>query len=260
MAGRQQYVGASTKAYLGYAATLEWLGGVRDAVTARPALAEHGVVPFVIPSFPALAAAVSILDGTGVVVGAQNVAWGGGALTGEVPAPMLAELGVQLVEIGHAERRRLFAETNTLIERKHSAAREAGLNSLLCVGEPTRRRPDAAADYCFAQVAAVVAKHPEGTLLIAYEPVWAIGAEEPAEPDFVIQVVEELRKRLATAFPLLRPSIVYWGSAGPGLIQQLEGVDGLFLGRFAHDVANFGTVLDEAMARSASDVAGDDQV
>jgi len=83
-------------------------------------------------------------------------------------------------------------------------------------------------------------------LTIAYEPVWAIGAAEPAAAAYVSDVVQRLRAQLAAAGVPGLP-IIYGGSAKPGLLPSLEGVSGLFLGRFAHDPANFGTVLDEAL-------------
>ena len=79
-------------------------------------------------------------------------------------------------------------------------------------------------------------------LVLAYEPVWAIGADEPAAPAYVNAVVELIRQGLGAACP-----IIYGGSAGPGLLPELAAADGLFLGRFAHDAANLGRVLDEAL-------------
>lgn len=109
------HIGVSTKMYLGYQASLRWLSEVRSVVDERPGLGAHSaqdapVRVFVIPSFPVLEPATRILAGSPVLLGAQNCAWGDGPLTGEVSPGMLAELGVQLVEIGHAERRSLFAE------------------------------------------------------------------------------------------------------------------------------------------------------
>jgi triosephosphate isomerase len=243
---RQVYIGVSTKAYLGYARTLDWLDGVREVLEDRPGLPAAGVVPFVIPSFPLLPAAAEKLGGTGALLGAQNVAWADGPLTGEVPAGMLAELGIQLVEIGHAERRDLFGESDEVVALKYRAATQAGLIALLCVGEPVRTSDSDAAEHCLQQVDAAIGDGANGRILIAYEPVWAIGAPEPADPAYVSRVVALVRERLATERPGLDASILYGGSAGPGLFSRLDDVDGLFLGRFAHDVGNFARVLDEA--------------
>src|SRR6478736_5739797 len=117
------YIGVSTKMYLGYQQSLRWLSEVRAVVDSRPALAaDRDVRVFVIPSFPVLAEAGNILVGSPVLLGAQNCAWGDGPLTGEVSPGMLAELGVSLVEIGHAERRKLFAEDDAVVARKVRAA------------------------------------------------------------------------------------------------------------------------------------------
>ena len=243
------FIGVSTKMYMGYAQSLGWLEQLVAEVDARPALAAGRVVPFVIPSFPVLPEAARLLGGTPLILGAQNCGWSDGPWTGEVSPSMLGELGVGLVEIGHAERRRYFAEDESMIALKVSATVDAGLTPLLCVGEPEILDPAAAADTVYRQIKAAVSGDwtVASRVVIAYEPVWAIGAAEPASAGYVSQVVEALRDSLAqhglTGLP-----IIYGGSAKPGLLPQLNGVSGLFLGRFAHDATNFGRVLDEALA------------
>lgn len=163
------------------------------------------------------------------------------------------ELGVGLVEIGHAERRRYFAEDESMIALKVSAAVDAGLTPLLCVGgEPETLAPAAAADTVYRQIKAAVSGDwsVASGLVIAYEPVWAIGAADPASAEYVSQVVDALRDSLAQHGLARLPIIYGGGSAKPGgLLPQLNGgVSGLFLGRFAHDATNFGRVLDEALA------------
>lgn len=248
--GQPQYVGVSTKMYLGYQASLDWLAGVREEVLARPALAGE-IEIFVAPSFPVLESARRILDGSGVLLSAQNSSAGGGALTGEVSPAILAELGVELVEIGHAERRRLFGEDDDVVALKTAAVAAAGMTPLLCIGENEQRAPAEAANFCFQQVRSALGGtlEPEAVIL-AYEPVWAIGAEKPAPPEYVNDVVVGLREQLAEHYGGSRPAMVYGGSAGPGLLPRLEAVDGLFLGRFAHNPANLGAVLDEALDRA----------
>lgn len=241
-------VGVSTKMYLGYRDSLDWLERLRLEVDARPALSAGRVVPFVIPSFPVLPAAARLVAGTPLLLGAQNCGWADGPWTGEVAPSMLAELGVRLVEIGHAERRRHLGEDDAMVTLKTRAADDAGLTPLLCVGETGRGEPDAAADQVYRQIASAVDGdwNRAGRLVVAYEPVWAIGAAEPADAGYVSDVVRGLRNRLAAAGVPELP-IIYGGSAKPGLLPALEGVSGLFLGRFAHDPANFGRVLDEAL-------------
>lgn len=247
------YVGVSSKMYLGYAASLRWLGELRHEVDTRPGLKAGRVVPFVIPSFPVLPAASEILAGSPILLGAQNCGWADGPWTGEVSPSMLAELGVRLVEIGHAERRLHFGEADAMIARKVRAAVDAGLTPLLCVGEETAApaSPEAAALFVFQQIEDATGGDRDlaARLVVAYEPVWAIGAAEPAGAGYVSAVVEHLRGQLAVhGLPEL--PIIYGGSAKPGLLPELRGVSGLFLGRFAHNAANFGEVLDEALVRA----------
>lgn len=242
------FIGVSTKMYMGYGQSLAWLEQLVAEADARPALAAGRVVPFVIPSHPVLPAAAHMLHGTSLVLGAQNCGWADGPWTGEVSPSMLAELGVGLVEIGHAERRRYFAEDEAMIALKVSAAVDAGLTPLLCVGESEMLEPEAAADTVLGQIKAAVSGDWSlaSKLVVAYEPVWAIGAPEPASAAYVSRVVGTLRSVLAR-HALAGLPIIYGGSAKPGLLPQLDGVSGLFLGRFAHDASNFGQVLDEAL-------------
>jgi triosephosphate isomerase len=242
--------------YLGYRDSLRWLGELRHEVDARPALAAGRVVPFVIPSFPMLPAAGEIIAGSPLVLGAQNCGWADGPWTGELSPSLLAELGVGLVEIGHAERRRHFGEDDAMIALKVRAADDAGVTPLLCVGEEFRGSEAAsdtgaadAARFVFGQIEAAVGGDWDlaARLVIAYEPVWAIGAAEPASAEYVSAVVRVLRE-LLRAHGLQDLPVIYGGSAKPGLLPTLSGVSGLFLGRFAHDAANFGKVLDEALS------------
>jgi triosephosphate isomerase len=235
--------------YLGYHASLRWLSDVHRLVAKRESsLANARVQLFVVPSFPLLEQAVRTFADTSVWVGAQNCAWGDGALTGEVSAALLDEMGVRIVEIGHAERRSLFHEHDAIIAQKAAVARAAGLMPLLCVGEPERCSAEDAAQYCLEQVRAAVELASETTgntpepVLIAYEPVWAIGAADPAPVDYVNDVISLLRTALGVPV-----GIIYGGSAGPGLLPRLPAADGLFLGRFAHDPANLARVLDETI-------------
>ena len=242
-------VGISTKAYLSRARTLEWLGELADLARGHVAVRSGAVELVVAPATPLLEAAVRLLDGTGVRVMAQDVSrFAGGAVTGEVVASLVADLGVRYVEIGHAERRGLFGETDAVVAEKVARSREAGLVPWLCVGEEARVGPAEAAASCLAQVAA--AAPGPGPLVVAHEPVWAIGAAEPAPVDHVVRVAEALRAGLPGGVDAAR--LVYGGSAGPGLLAQtVPAVDGLFLGRRAHDVAGVASVLDEAVRASS---------
>ncbi len=233
--GRRR-VGVSLKMYMDHARTMQWLAEV--AAMAVP----EGVELFVIPDFLSLYPASSLLVGSKVALGAQDVFWeDSGAYTGEISAPMLAAAGCRYVEIGHAERRALFGETDAMTAAKAAAAVRSGLIPLLCVGEPERGDAEAAVAYCGAQIDAVLAVvGADAEVLVAYEPVWAIGASEPADAAHIRTVCRGLRQQLSHP----RAGLIYGGRAGPGLFRSLEATtDGLFLGRFAHDTGALAQVL-----------------
>ncbi|MFF2631718.1 triose-phosphate isomerase family protein [Microbacterium sp. NPDC058021] len=241
-------VGVSLKTYFGHGQAIEWCTRVADLVGICPAVADGSVELFVIPTFPQIVGAVDAFAGTPVVIGAQDVSqFEPDAYTGEVSAAELAEIGIGVVEIGHAERRRLFAETDDVVTAKVATALSHGVTPVLCLGE-MHETSDAAA-VVVDQLRSALASAPDGRVIVAYEPVWAIGAAEPAGPDHIIPVARALRAELDTLPDRAESSVVYGGSAGPGLLRRLDGsVDGLFLGRFAHDPANLLAVLHEAAA------------
>ncbi|MCU1421868.1 MAG: triosephosphate isomerase [Microbacteriaceae bacterium] len=241
-------VGVSLKMYFGPERAREWFGRVAELARAHPAVRSGRVELFVVPSFVSIPAALDAFAGTGVVVGAQDLFWeDAGAFTGEVSGAELAELGVGVVEVGHAERRRLFGETDAVVALKTAAALRNGIVPVLCVGEAAESSTASATAETFAQLDSALAGAPEGRVIVAYEPVWAIGADRPAAPDHIAEVCSALRAWAATAGP--GSTVIYGGSAGPGLLAGLgDSVDGLFLGRFAHDVSALAAVLDEAAA------------
>jgi triosephosphate isomerase len=235
-------VGISLKAYFGYRETLGWCEAIGDLAATNPAVGT-AVRLVVFPSLPALAPCAAILSNTPVEIGAQTVSSNGyGAYTGEVPGPMLAELGCQYAEIGHAERRARYGETPEVVRRKVAAASRAGLKPWLCVGESTRCAAESARHETAEQVrdSGLLEVCPHGSV-IAYEPVWAIGQDAPADPEHVREVCDGLRRDVGP-----QTEIIYGGSAGPGTLTSLyPAVNGLFLGRFAHDPARVGQVLAE---------------
>lgn len=244
-ARRRRIIGVSLKMYLGLAQTRGWME--RLAMMAATGLPD-GVDLFVIPDFVSLRDARDALAGTTIMLGAQDVFWeDNGAFTGEISAPVLAEAGCRFVEIGHAERRRLFGETDAIVAAKTAAAVRAGLVPVLCIGEAEPMTPDLAVAECMRQFdAATAGIDPARDLVVAWEPVWAIGAAKPATPDFIRAVGSRLRTALAGRSAT---RLIYGGSAGPGLLARLgDTVDGLFLGRFAHDIEALRQVLAEADA------------
>lgn len=239
-------LGVSLKMYFGYQQTLDWSRAIAGLLREHPQVRNGEIDVFVIPSFPMLAGVVDIFAGL-ATVGAQDVAWAdNGAWTGEVSPAVLAEIGCGVVEIGHAERRRYFAETDQQIADKTHAAWRNGLTPVLCLGEEQPGTVAEAVAVCREQLQAALASSraagQSGELILAYEPQWAIGAAEPASPGYIGEVCQQLRGE--------GRRVIYGGSAKPGLLSRLGSqVDGLFLGRFAHDPKAFASILDEAAAQ-----------
>lgn len=244
-------VGVSLKMYFSHARTLAWVRDVVDIAERHPAVRSGAATLFVVPTFPALVPVRALLDGSPVLLGAQDLAWADeGAFTGEVSGAELREVGVDLVEIGHAERRSLFHETDDEVAGKVHAAFRNHLRPLVCVGEASRAsRADAVAEVTAQldrSVATAVADGIAGPVIVAYEPVWAIGAPAPAPDDHIVDVLAGIEAHLATRPELTGSTVIYGGSAGPGLLTRGQGrIGGLFLGRFAHDPAAIATILDE---------------
>ncbi|KAI9891517.1 MAG: hypothetical protein M1814_002640 [Vezdaea aestivalis] len=203
-----------------------------------------GVDLFVIPDFLSLRTAQTILGEHPIYLGAQDAFWeDAGPYTGEISPLHLQQACVTFVELGHAERRRLFGETDEQVARKAAAVCRNGLTPLVCIGERTKGEIDAAVAECQPQLEAVLrATEGCGQLVLAYEPVWAIGKSEPAAPEYVVAVTQRLRDLCGSR----GVRILYGGSAGPGLFEKLRsGVDGLFLGRFAHDLTALKAIISE---------------
>ncbi len=247
-------IGISLKLYFGYAETLRWCHQVAEIAADHRSVNSGAVELFVLPSFPAIPAAAGIFAGTPIGVGAQDL-WSvdQGAFTGEVSGSTLAEIGCRYVEVGHAERRTIFGESPALVADKTAAALRNGLVPVLCLGEAERAPIEAAAVACEDELtsALTVAKASGlgGKIVVAYEPHWAIGAAEPAADDHILGVCAALRSALAEISDHPGSQVIYGGSAGPGLLSRLAGgVDGLFLGRFAHDPAALAAILDEAQS------------
>ncbi|KAF2469702.1 Triosephosphate isomerase [Lindgomyces ingoldianus] len=244
----RRIVGVSLKMYYDLQNTLSYVRGVYqldgEAWNARVDL-------FVIPDFVTLMESARILESSHVMLGAQDTFWeDNGAYTGEVSPLVLQQAGAKIVEIGHAERRAMFGETDDWVAKKAGAAARNGLIPLVCIGEKTYHNIASAAvgmavEECRPQVSSVLAAVPDDVeVILAYEPVWAIGASKPANPDHVVNVTKELRRMTSNRNGVTR--IIYGGSAGPGTFATIaEGVDGLFLGRFAHDINNLKRVIEE---------------
>jgi triosephosphate isomerase len=243
-------LGVSLKMYFGYQHTLDWSAAIAAQIKQHADVRSGAIEVFIIPSFPMLAPVLEIFEGI-ARVGAQNLFWEDeGAYTGEVSPAVLKEMGCSVAEIGHAERQRYFGETEHNIADKTAAAWRNGLTPVLCLGETHKGTVEQAVEVCVQQLQASLASAKraglQGDLIVAYEPQWAIGASKPASAAYIGKVCAALKARVV-ADGLSCARVIYGGSAGPGLLTELDGqVDGLFLGRFAHDPLAFGSILDEA--------------
>lgn len=228
-----------------------------DYVRALRAAADpgwSGVQPFVIPPATALDVVRMELEGSGVLLGAQNAHWSdAGAWTGEISVPQIKDAGAELVEIGHSERREHFGETDRTVNLKVRSTLEHGLVPLVCVGEPEHVLLEGRSKhYVLAQVeAALCGIEDTSRVLVAYEPIWAIGSGgRPAAAEDVADVFEELTRAYAGRIS----GALYGGSVSPGNSEELldvPGVHGLFVGRSAWDVDGFVQILDLAARRAA---------
>jgi triosephosphate isomerase len=251
MAERTPLVAANWKMHKTIAETEEFL----DAFL--PRAVELGRTELVVcPPYPSLAVAVSRCAGSKVWVAAQNMhEESRGAFTGEVAAPMLTELGVKGVILGHSERRGLFGETDQALARKVPAALEAGLTPILCVGETEAEREGNQTEAVLRrQLEADLAEAPDPRLaevVIAYEPVWAIGTGRNATPEQAEEAIAFIRSLLAgrdqAAADAVR--ILYGGSVTPDNAAELlgrDGVDGALVGGASLDPASYLTIAAEA--------------
>ncbi len=244
-------LGVSFKMYLGHERSLAWCRIVAPMLRARESVTDGRIRVLVAPSFVSVPAAAQILDGLATVGGQDVAAATSGAFTGEVSAGQLAEVGAGLAVIGHAERRVRHSETDTVVGAKVAAALEHGLTPLVCIGEPQADSIEVAVRICERQIREAVRPARNaglgGRIIAAYEPIWAIGADRPAPVDWIRGVAGTLRAEIAELTAGFGSQVIYGGSAGPGLLTEVgSAVDGLFLGRFAHDPDAFAAVLDEA--------------
>lgn len=210
--------------------------------------------PFVIPSFTSIAAVADELGPRShVLVGAQDGHWeDAGAWTGEVSMAQVTDAGARLVEIGHSERREFFGDTDERVNLKVLAALRNGLLPLVCVGEDAEhRRAGGAVDVVRAQLLAALADVPQdATVLVAYEPVWAIGENgTPASPDDVVDVIRELAQIAGPGRPILYGGSVNQSNAADLL--SVPEVSGLFVGRAAWHVEGFLELADLAASSQA---------
>jgi triosephosphate isomerase (TIM) len=193
-----------------------------------------GVDLAVCPPFTGLAPAVQSLADTEIAVAAQNVHWeADGAYTGEISAPMLVDLGVYGAVVGHSERRQYFGETDETVGRRAKAALDAGLWVIACIGELEEERERGETEDVLRRQLVALESHDD--LVIAYEPVWAIGTGRTATP-------EEAQDAHAFIKAVLDVPVLYGGSVKPENAAELlaqPDVDGALVGGASLELDSF---------------------
>lgn len=178
-----------------------------------------------------LAVVAEETQGSGILVGAQNIHWEDqGAFTGEISGPMLVELGVRYVIVGHSERRQYFGETDETVNRRLAAAQRHGLIPILCVGESKQQRDQGLTEsWIVEQLDRGLAGIDLGQLVIAYEPIWAIGTGETCAAQEANRVIGLIRQHLGH----VQIPILYGGSVKASNIDELMAqpeIDGVLVG------------------------------
>ena len=223
-------IAGNWKMFKGPGETGEFCRALRDADLG-------GADAVVCPPYVSLAVAVQALAGTEIGVFAQNCHWEQtGAFTGEVSAEMLAELGVYGTIVGHSERRQYFGETDQTVARRAAAALAAGLHVIACVGETEAERELGDTEAVLRRQVSVL-EH-DDNLVIAYEPVWAIGTGKTATPDMA-------QEAHATIKSLLDVPVLYGGSVKPDNAAELlsqPSIDGALVGGASLEVESFAAI------------------
>ena len=216
-----------------------------------------GVDVAVCPPFPYIQQVAGLLRGSAVSVGAQDLSpFHEGAYTGEVAGEMLADLGCKWAIVGHSERRGRFGDTDVVVAAKVAAALEAGLIPVLCVGESQEQRVSGAADAVVAaQLESVVSAVGVGAfsdLVVAYEPIWAIGTGLTATPDQAQSMHHFIRARLQqVGVDAQRLRILYGGSVNAGNAGRLfeeKDIDGALVGGASLVLESFHAICGAATA------------
>ena len=193
-----------------------------------------GVEVVVCPPYVSLTVSVQLLAGTEVAVAAQNVHWEQhGAYTGEISAGMLLELGVYGAIVGHSERRQYFGETDETTARRARAALSAGLFVIACVGETEGEREGGVTEDVLRRQVSLF--EPDDNLVVAYEPVWAIGTGKTATPDMAQEAHAFIKS-------VLDVPVIYGGSVKPDNAEELLGrpdVDGALVGGASLELESF---------------------
>ena len=249
---RRRVIAGNWKMYKTLAETRAFFSAVAPLV----ASAKHCDI-VVAPPFTAISTAVEAAENTIIAIAGQNLSWcKEGAFTGEVSAPMLAEAGCRYVIIGHSERRQLFHETDDNVAKKTLIALNNSLTPIVCVGETQEDRDAGLAEEVlrrqFRGGPGALTPEEFSRILIAYEPVWAIGTGRTATPEIAAAAHRFLRQCAAEQFSAGHASalrILYGGSVKPDNIQGLmaqEELDGALVGGASLDAKSFAALVNFA--------------
>ncbi len=222
-----------------------------------PAVKDAGCEVVICTPFTDLVTAVAKTKGTNIHVGAENVHFEkSGAFTGEISADMLLDLGVEYVIVGHSERRQYFAETDQTVNKRALAALNAGLKVILCVGESLEQREEGVTEELVRMQTKIallgVTAEQMANVVIAYEPVWAIGTGKTATADQAEEVCAQIRKVVGELYGeavAKATTVQYGGSMNDGNAAELlskPDVDGGLIGGAALKAPDFAVIVDAA--------------
>lgn len=222
------------------AESLEFLQGFLGELTETPD--EREIV--LCAPFTALGALSKNLHGARVKIGAQNIHWeDSGAFTGEIAGDMLSEFGVRYVVVGHSERRQYFADTNETVNLRLKAAQRHGFTPILCVGETKQQRDaDETEQVIITQIEQGLIDVDQTNLVVAYEPIWAIGTGDTCESSEANRVIGVIRKQLKNP----DVSIQYGGSVKPDNVDELMAqpeIDGALVGGASLEPKSFARIV-----------------
>jgi len=222
------------------AESLEFLQGFMSCLTETP---EEREIVLCVP-FTDLSVLSKNLHGSRIRLGAQNVHWQeSGAYTGEISGQMLAELGVRYVIVGHSERRQYFGETDETVNLRLKAAQKSGLVPILCVGETKQQRDAGETEsHILSQLAQDLVGVDQGNLIVAYEPIWAIGTGDTCETKEANRVIGLIRSKLTNP----DVPIQYGGSVkGENIdeVMAMPEIDGVLVGGASLEAASFDRIV-----------------
>ena len=237
---RKIVIAGNWKMYKTRAESLEFLQGFMSCLTETP---EEREVVLCVP-FTSLAVLSKNLHGGRIRLGAQNVHWQeSGAFTGEISGPMLSELGVRYVIVGHSERRQYFGETDETVNLRLKAAQKYDLIPILCVGETKQQRDAGETEaHIFSQLEKDLVGVDQQRLVIAYEPIWAIGTGDTCETKEANRVIGLIRSKLTNP----DVPIQYGGSVKPENIDEvmvMPEIDGVLVGGASLEATSFDRIV-----------------